>query len=207
MKRILFLSFLLLMLTIVGCSNDEDATNQKESTDTGEKPETEDSVDVDEKQDDVEVTLPASLVEELKEDEEIEEITEEAKEDGMKEVTENDDGSLTYKMSKSKHEEIMKEIEGDLIETIDEVIEDEDYDSIKDIEANKPYTAFNVIVDKQMFEDSLDGISILAVVFHSMFYQLFDGVDPDDYEAVFTFENEDTNEVFDEVVYPDAFEE
>src|SRR5699024_4809594 len=124
MKRILFL---LLMLTIVGCSNEDEATNQKDTTETDEEPETEESVNDDERQHDVEVTLPASLVEEAQEDEGLEEITEEAKEDGMKEVTENDDGSLTYKMSKAKHEEIMKELEDDLTETIEEVIKDEEF--------------------------------------------------------------------------------
>lgn len=39
------------------------------------------------------------------------------------------------------------------------------------------------------------------------YYQLFDGVDPDDYEVVIAVINKDTGEVFDTIVYPDDLED
>lgn len=47
----------------------------------------------------VEVTIPATLYK----GQDIDSIISEAKNSGIKEVIKNDDGSLTYKMSKSEH--------------------------------------------------------------------------------------------------------
>ncbi|MBO1915192.1 hypothetical protein J4G37_61495, partial [Microvirga sp. 3-52] len=91
--------------------------------DTGEK------VAVDKGIVNVEVTLPASFFE----GEDIEEAIENAKDEGVSEVTKNSDGSLTYKMSKSKHKEMMAEIADNLISYADELKTDEDFQSIQDI--------------------------------------------------------------------------
>ena len=40
-----------------------------------------------------------------------------------------------------------------------------------------------------------------------MLYQLFNGVDPDDYKVKINLKDEVTDEVFDSVIYPDALEE
>ena len=57
----------------------------------------------------VEVTLPASMFE----GEDMDSSIAEAEKEGIK-VTRNDDGSATYKMSKGKHKEMMKEMEAEL---------------------------------------------------------------------------------------------
>lgn len=40
-----------------------------------------------------------------------------------------------------------------------------------------------------------------------MYYQLFEGVDPEDYKVVVDLKDQDTEEVYDTIVYPDALDE
>ena len=151
----------------------------------------------------VEVTIPPSLLE----DQNIDEVIAEAKEAGVSEVTENDDGSLTYKMSKSVHSEMMKEIENGLKENIDELKNSEDYVSIEDVISNNSFSEFTMVVNQEEYENSFDGFAALGLGISGLYYQLFDGVDPDDYKVTIHLENAETGEVFDTIVYPDALEE
>lgn len=216
MKRTLFL--LLILVFAAGCGSNDDAQEENQAADNqseniandnedGEAEENDESVDVDKKLLNVEVTIPADFLEIDDEDQNIDEIIAEANENGIKEVTENDDGSLTYKMSKSTHKEMMEEMEEDLQHSIDDIVNDEEFASIQEITSNASFTELTMIVDKEPFENSFDGLSVLGLVFGSMHYQLFDGVDADDYEVIVNYEDAETGELFDEVTYPDAFEE
>lgn len=181
--------------------NDE-VEDVSESTDTNDE-----KIEVDKKLLDVEITLPASFLELDGEELDIDEIEKEAKEDGIKDVVLNDNGSVTYTMSKSTHREMLAGIEETLDEVIEETINGEDFPSIKDIKANKSYDQYEVIVDKEMYENSFDGFGILGVAFSSMYYQLFEGVNPDDYQVIIDIKDEETGEIFDTTIYPDALDE
>lgn len=218
MKRTLFL--LLILVFAAGCGSNDNAQEENQAADNqsedivndnedrdGEAEENDESIDVDKKILNVEVTIPADFLELDDEDQDIDEIIAEAKENGIKEVTENDDGSLTYKMSKSTHKEMMEEMEEELQNSIDDIVNDEEFASIQEITTNASFTELTMIVDKEPFENSFDGLSVLGLVFGSMYYQLFDGVDANDYEVIVNYEDAETGELFDEVIYPDAFEE
>lgn len=186
--------------------NDQEVNDGLEdvSEDTDNKDE---KVEVDKKLINVEITLPASFLElEGEEEIDIDEIKEEAKENGMKDAVLNNDGSVTYKMSKSTHRELLDEMKRGVEETIEETINSEDFTSIKDIKTNKTYDKYEVIVDKEGFENGFDGFGILGVAFSSMYYQLFEGVNPDDYEVIMDIKDEETGEVFDTIIYPDALD-
>lgn len=165
--------------------------------------EEEQAIEVDKDLLSVEVTLPAVMFEE----ENVDDVISEAKADGVKEVTKNDDGSVTYKMSKSVHGEMMKEAEKAIKEYIEELKTSEDFTSIQDVIVDKSYSEFTMVVDQEAFENSLDGFAAFGLGLHGMYYQLFDGVGPDDYEVTIILENTDTGEVFDTIVYPNALEE
>jgi hypothetical protein len=198
MKKLL-ISFLTISL-LAACSSDE--TNNKESSkqDTSKKNE---SVEVDKKLFNVEVTLPASMFE----GESIEDIKTAAKENDIKEVTENEDGSITYKMSKSVHKKLMEEISTSIKETVEETKTSEDFVSIKDITYNKSFSEFTMLVDKENYENSMDGFATMALGMSGMLYQMYDGASEDEYSVTIKVQDESTEEVFDEVVYPDALEE
>ncbi|MGM9924946.1 MAG: hypothetical protein ACI35R_11940 [Bacillus sp. (in: firmicutes)] len=195
MKKIKFLLLLVLSLSLVACSSDNEA-KKEEKEENG-------AVAVDKGLLNVEVTLPASFFE----GEDLEEVAAQAKAEGIKEVTVNKDGSITYKMSKAEHKKIMKEMGTNIQQTMEEMETGKDYASIKSIKANSSYDEFTIVVNKADYENSFDGIALFGLAMQSMMYQLFDGADPDDYKVTIRLEDEETSKIFDTIVYPDALEE
>lgn len=160
------------------------------------------SIDVDKGLFNVEITLPASFFE----GQDIDNIVSEMKDEGVK-VAINDDGSVTYKMSKAKHNEFMKELDKSIVEYIEEIKNSGDYKSIQDITYNKSFSEITLTVEKEAFENSLDGIVSLGIGMMSLYYQLFNGVSQENYRVQINFKDTETGNIFNNVVYPDAFEE
>lgn len=196
------------VLVLTACSSTDDTEKEskdKEKTEavaTDSKTEKDESVGVDKGLFNVEVTLPASFFE----GENIDTAIAEAKADGIKEATKNADGSVTYKMSKDKHKEMMSEMEVGVKEYMDELVT-EDYPSIREVTANKEYSTFTLTVDKALYEDSFDGFASMGLGMMGMYYQVFDGVDAENTKVEINVQDESTSEVFETVVYPDDLEE
>ncbi|MDQ0483259.1 hypothetical protein [Guptibacillus hwajinpoensis] len=210
MKKISYTILVLSLTLLAACSSNEQssnndksqaATNQTEEDNGKSKDDGE--VAVDKGLLSVEVTIPASMVE----SENTEETIASAKEQGIKEVTENEDGSVTYKMSKSVHKKLMNEIGTSIEETVEETINNEDFVSIKDISHNDSFSKFTVIVDKESYENSMDGFATITLGMSGMIYQIYDGADPEKYSVTISMKDEASGEVFDEIVYPDALDE
>ena len=188
MKNVKLLFLLVLSIMLVACSSkDEESKNAN-------------NVDVDKGLVNVEVTLPASLFE----DTDMESLKKEAKEDGVKEVIINDDGSVTYKMSKSQHKKMLKEMETTIVDSINDIEKDEDFPSIKTIDYNKSFTKYTIEMDQEIHKNgSMDGFAFLNLAIQSLYYQLFNGVSEEDYKVTIQLKNEETKEIFDTIVYPD----
>ncbi|WP_147532286.1 hypothetical protein [Bacillus marasmi] len=201
MKKLLLLNLVLGLVLLTACSSANEANTEKKS-DEGKKAEKNESIEVDKGLLNVEFTMPASMFEE----ENIDSTIAEAEAKGIK-VTKNNDGSVTYKMSKSKHKEMMKELEKELTKSLDELKNDEELVSIQDITHNKSFSEFTLIVDKAAYENSFDGFAVLGLGFSGMYYQLFKGIDADDFKVTIFVKDGATGEVFGEVVYPDALED
>lgn len=208
MKKLVLVFLLTLSALLVACSSEGAVSEQatkKDQTDKEEKAKSEDegSVEVDKGLFNVELTLPASMFE----GEDIDSAIEEAKAEGVKEVIKNADGSVTYKMSKSKHKEMMDELETNLQESLDEMKTSGDFASIKDITHNKSFSEFTLEVDKEAYENSMDGFAVFGLGMSGAYYQLFNGADKDEYKVTVFVKDEATGEVFDEIVLPDDMEE
>jgi len=207
MKRYTYLFMMLLSLLLVACGNNNQEKNNagiaEESAKQQEEQTEDESVDVKKGLLNVEVTLPASMFE----GEDIDTVIADAKKEGVKEVTKNEDGSLTYKMSKAKHKEMMEELKTGILETIEETKNSEDYVSIKDITYNDSFSEFTLVVEKSAYEDSMDGFAAFGLGISGMYYQLYNGVNPDEYKVTIFLKDEASQEVFDEIVYPDDLEE
>lgn len=195
MKKILFSLSIFFLFALTACSS-----NDKQEADNPDQ--NDESLNVDKGLMNVEITLPASMFE----GEEIESVLKEAEEEGIK-ATQNEDGTVTYKMSKAKHKEMMAEMAEGIKETVAEMKNGEDYPSIQDVTYNKDYTEFTVVVDKEAYENSFDGFATMGLAMSGMFYQLYDGVNPDDYQVLIKVKDAATNEVFAETLYPDDLEE
>lgn len=198
-KLIVFMSLMIVLLS--ACSDGEKTAGKKEAG-TEKKTEESEAVEVDKGLLNVEVTLPASMFE----GEDADSSIAEAEKEGIK-VTKNDDGSVTYKMSKAKHKEMMKEMETELQKTIADTKNGEDYPSVKEVTNNKDFSEFTLEVDREAYENSFDGFAVFGLGLSGMFYQLFNGVDPEDYEVKILVKDTATGEVFNEVIYPDAMVE
>src|SRR5690606_6056108 len=194
MKKSLFIiSTALLFLTACGADEDKkQSDNQKEQ-----------SIEVDKGLLDVELTLPADFFE----DQTPEEIEAAAKEKGVKEVKVNEDGTVYYKMSKSAHKKMMKEMEQGVISTVDDLVNGEDYESFKEISYNKDFTEFDVTVNADTFENSFDSFGLFGLAYVSMIYSAFDGKSGDDLKTTVNIIDEKTGEKTDTIVFPDDIED
>ncbi|KIL42707.1 hypothetical protein [Jeotgalibacillus soli] len=203
MKKLSYIILLAIsMIAISACSSDNEA-----STASGEKQESqqtteEKSLEVDKGLLNVEVTLPVSMFE----GEDIDQVIADAKADGVEEVTKNEDGSLTYRMSKSKHKEMMQEIEKSIKESLEDMKTSGDFASIKDITHNDSFSEFTLTVDKAEYENSMDAFGVFGLGISGMIYQLYNGGDNENTKVIISVEDQATQEVFDTIVYPDDME-
>ena len=201
-----FIILVLSLLVISACSDANEVNNNDENTsqdDVQKQEEDEDAIEVDKGLLNVEITLPEMFFE----DENMDEMIEEAKEEGIKDVTQNEDGTVTFKMSKKDHKEMLRELEENVKETVEDIKNDEEFASIVDVTYNKSFTEFTIIADREGFENSFDGFAILGVGLSGTFYQLFSGEDMQTSEVTVFVEDEATGEVFEEITYTEAFED
>lgn len=198
MKRLIAILCTTVFL-LVGCGNsskgnDGDDTN----TSTGNNG----SVEVDKNLLDVKLTLPGSIFE----GEDINAKVEEMKQDGIKEATVNNDGSITIKMSKSKHKEMIAEMKTSVIESFEEMKTSGKFTSIKDIKYNDDFTKITLEVVKSDYENGLDAFATFGIGISSMMYNLYNGVENDKIQVTIEAKDSETGEVFRTVKYPDALE-
>lgn len=202
MRNAIFI--LVFVILLVGCSNSkatqvvdkEDVINKAPSA-TAEK---EQSIKVDKGILSVKVTLPTSLFS----DGDIEKTIADAKKEGVNEVIRNEDGSLTYVVSKAKYGEMMKSVKDSMNTTIDDLKTGKDFASIKDVAHNDSFSEFIVTVDKEAYNNSMDAFATMVIGLSSMLYQAFDGVSPENNKITIKLKDEKTGNVFDTVTYPDA---
>lgn len=142
----------------------------------------------------VEMTIPPEFFE----DETKEEIEASAKTKGILECTVNEDGSVTYKMTRAKRRELLKEMKASIDETIQEYLGggEDAPQSFKSITYNSSVTKFDVRVDRAIYENSIfDSMYALGLYFAGGYYQLFDGVSADQMDVIVNFIDDSTGEV------------
>lgn len=202
LKKMLFTILMSVLFILTACSPSNDS-NKEEKQDGKKTEETGGALEVDKGLLTVEVTIPATFME----GEDIDNVVAEAKKDGIKDVTKNEDGSVTYKMSKAQHKKTMKEMKTNVTTYVDEIVNDEDFASIQDIKHNATLSEFTVVVDKAAYENSFDGFAALGLAMSGMYYQVFDGTSGDKLSVTMHTKDINTGEIFGTAVYPDALEE
>lgn len=157
------------------------------------------TVDVDKGKDTVTITIPADFLDAEGSEEE---ILAEAQEEGINDVVINDDGSITYTMTKEKHEELLAEMAGEIDDTIKEVVEGEEADpTYKAITHNSDYSQFEMAVDPTLYEESGGSFNALSFTLLGAYYQAYAG-NPDA-GCVVTVKNAETGEEIEQVTYDD----
>jgi hypothetical protein len=157
----------------------------------------EQEITVDKNIESVEILMPASFFGDSSE----QEIIASARADGI-EATANGDGSYTYKMSKSKYNEMINAFKISFDDSLKDISESGDYPSIKLVEADANYKNFKLYVDKGAYESSLDSIAEINIYIEALFYHALNGENVDNLQLNFTIIDNLTKEAFLTEVYP-----
>lgn len=134
-----------------------------------------------------------------------EQVLQQAEELGISKTTINEEERLVeYEMSGATQDDISEDLEKNLQKFIEELKTNEDLTSIKDIENNKEFNYFTVIVDRELYEadGNSQGYAILGLLLRTLYYHYFNGEDYKTYEVNVDIKDKDTNEVFDTIVFP-----
>lgn len=209
-KLIIFLIITTMFLTACsGTTEDETSENtsdqeqgSQESSSTEVKEEETESLEVDKGIFNVSITIPASI---FSEEQDVNAEAAQYKEEGIEAIV-NDDGSMTLKMSKSKHKELMAEMEESLVESYKEYADSADFSSIENIRYKDNFTKLIVEVNKQKYEEGLDSLAIWSAGISTAMYHLYDGVPPEEISVEIQLQDSGTETIFDTVVYPEDFE-
>jgi uncharacterized radical SAM superfamily Fe-S cluster-containing enzyme len=110
---------------------------------------------------------------------------------GIHDVRFDDDGSVTFKMPRATHRQIMAEVSSGLAALPD------DFPSIEQVDHNRDFSRIALTVDRRAWESGSDELAALAIAFAVGLYHAFDGTDPDDLQINVDVIDTNTNEVFD----------
>lgn len=119
-----------------------------------------------------------------------------AKEKGYKSITLNEDGSVTYVITKKQHKQMMEEMKKGLDSTLKEMVGSEDYPNFTDISANGDYTEFKVTT-KSTELSLAESFSTLGFYMYGGMYNIFNGTPVGNVEV--TFINADSGEVIEQL--------
>ncbi len=149
-------------------------------------------VDVDNGLFNVTLSIPADFVDAEKTQADYDAMIQEK---GYKSITLNEDGSLTYVMTKSQHKGLMAEMRTSFEESLDEMVGSEDYPNFVGIKANELFTEFKITTKSEEL-DLAESFSVLAFYMMSGMYNIFNGTEVDNCKV--TFINERSGEVISE---------
>lgn len=203
-------------LVLTGCSGSSDETAEATSAEVGTAtpesatPEGEggdldvlegsDEIAVDEGFLSTEVRLPRDLFtmgsENPDEFPTQEELQASMDEDGRDiEVTVNDDGTVSYRMSRNEFNQFKDDLKTGVDESIQESINGES-NIYKSVTYTDDLKEFEVVVDRKAFKNSMSFLGF-SLLISAGFYQAFTGVQEGDGYVLINYIDEETGEVFD----------
>lgn len=199
-NRIIALTLaLLLVLSLAGCGSSEPqtsattqaATNSTTSTETTtgfEDLEAIGELEVDQNLFTVEITVPADFLGEG--------ITQESLDADVAasnyiSAKLNDDGSVTYVMTKAVHDEMMVGVRDNIQQALDEMVGSEEFPSFTKVEANDDFTQFTIETTSTEL-GLVESFSVLGFYMFGGMYHAFNGTQVDDIAV--SFINADTGD-------------
>ena len=141
---------------------------------------------------DVTITLPLEFVDEEQTQEHFDLL---AKENGWKSAMLNEDGTVTYIMTKAQHKKLMRDISDSLEQSLREMIETDIYPNFVSIEANDDYTDYTIVTKSESL-DFAEAFSVLGFYYLTGMYHVFNGSTVDNIHVAFV--NEASGKVFQE---------
>lgn len=199
-----------LAISMFGCgsttsseNNKNAKTSEEKTADDSEKDELDTLSEVETEKNlfSVELKIPADYVEKGTTQESLDAVVAEK---GYKSATLNDDGSVTYVMTKKQHKSMMEELKKSLEEALAKIPESEEYSTVKSIENNDDFTDFTVTTTNS--EASLnESFLVMALYMYGGTYAVFNGEKVDNIHV--SIVNADSGEVVNEANSRDLGEE
>ncbi len=200
-KLLLTLATGMIMMGLIACSSNETptestgvaTTEETETAPSGELTTDENldalgEVEVDKNLLSVEITLPAEYSEGVTQDG----LDEEVEMGNFKSATLNDDGSITYTMSKDQHTKLLEDITEQFNTSLQEMVASESTPNITEISANDDFTSFIVKTSSTELSMTESLYSIIFYMYGGM-YGIFNESTPDN--IVVEFYNSDSGEL------------
>lgn len=144
------------------------------------------------------LTVTVTLSSAIFKDETPEEIQANAKENGIQKCTINDDGSVTYTMSKAKHKEMLQDMKNSIDKTINELIQN--VASFVEIKPNDEHSQFDIYVNKAEYT-VWDSMNAMAFYLVGVYYQCLLGTDINNIDVIVNFIDNETKDVIDTASY------
>ena len=209
MKKRIITMFMIIVLLLVGCGNltnntirnlevsEVEAGNISNKKSTSEEMDmTEEfnaigNIEVEENLFDVEFTLPADLVGETTQ----EELDVEVAKSGCKYAVLNEDGSVTYVMTKKQHAALLEETRESFMTTLDEMPGSEGYPEMVSVEVNDKFTEYIVTTTNEELSFA-ESFSVLGFYMYSGLYSILEGSEIENINVKFV--NEASGEVISE---------
>jgi type II secretory pathway pseudopilin PulG len=216
MKRIAIPIILIVIVvsSIVIWNKVNDTTKQEESTEQGnhnqaideqeiatkdEETPADQQVDPNQQQvnqkEEMKISIPASLFEEMTE----QQIKEQLEQDGARDIV-VENGEISYVIEKQVYEENVQTMQTQISEMMAQLNNQTVYTSIKGATTNEDYTRFQLTVDRKQYEDSFDSLAIFSLMTSVVYYFNYQGNAT--YELTMQLIDSETNEVFQEEFYP-----
>lgn len=191
-RIIAFTLALLLVLSLAGCGSSEPqtsvttqaATNSTTSTETTtgfEDLEAIGELEVDQNLFTVEITVPADF---LGEGITQESLDADAAASNYISAKLNDDGSVTYVMTKAVHDEMMVGVRDNIQQALEEMVGSEEFPSFTKVEANDDFTQFTVETTSTEL-GLVESFSVLGFYMFGGMYHAFNGTQVDDIAVTF----------------------
>ncbi|ENY93450.1 hypothetical protein HMPREF1093_03526 [Hungatella hathewayi 12489931] len=140
----------------------------------------------------VELNIPKEFAGEKTQDE----LDATAKELGYQSITLNEDGSVTYVMTKKQHKQMMVEVKESLNSTLQKMVGSEDYPNFTNISTNADFTKFEITTTST--ELSLaESFSVLGFYMYGGMYNTFNGTPVDNVSV--SYINADSGEIIEQL--------
>lgn len=165
-KFIVLLLSVIMLLCFASCSSSE--PNTKENSTSSSEATTANEI-VDENLLTVEITIPASMFDE--DNQPSNELSEEQKEQGFKSAKVNEDGSVTYTMSKAAFKEYKENLKASVEDTFNNL--GSEYSFIQKVDYDSNFSVVKLYVDEATYSQGFNFMSVMAVGYSANMYQAY----------------------------------
>lgn len=178
----------MLLLSLVACGDQVETSDEKNVEDSIEENTESGQIKVEKEAFDVHITLPPEFCGKVTQ----KDLDAAVSRGEFHAATLNGDGSVTYEMSKSQHQKMIKDLAASVDQMMSEMVGSEEYPNVTRVEANRQYNHFTVTT-KSTELDYNEKFVVLSFYMLGGMYATFNG--DSDIEITVDFVNADSGKL------------